>query len=208
MAVQEQIVVLGIGNLLWADEGFGVRVVEALNQRYAFPESVELVDGGTQGIYLLRYVQEAHRLMVFDAVDYGLAPGTLKIVWNEAVPSFMGVRKMSLHQTGFQEVLACAQLSGRFPEQLVLVGVQPATLEDFGGSLSGVVRAQVEPAIAAGLDVLRDWRVHPQPRKQAPQEGQRIAPRGVDQGRYESERPSADAACRIGDPRVLLQRYS
>ena len=45
----QRIVVLGIGNMLWADEGFGVRCVEALQQRFEFAPHVELVDGGTQG---------------------------------------------------------------------------------------------------------------------------------------------------------------
>ena len=53
----QRIVVLGIGNMLWADEGFGVRCVEALQQRFEFAPHVELVDGGTQGLALLQYVQ-------------------------------------------------------------------------------------------------------------------------------------------------------
>ena len=97
---QHRIVVLGIGNLLWADEGFGVRCVEALHQRYTFADHVHVIDGGTQGLYLLPYVQEADRLLIFDAIDYGLAPGTLRLVRDDDVPRFMGAKKMSLHQTG------------------------------------------------------------------------------------------------------------
>ncbi len=52
---------LGIGNLLWADEGFGVRCVEALAERWALPSEVRVMDGGTQGLYLLPYVQAARR---------------------------------------------------------------------------------------------------------------------------------------------------
>ena len=63
------ITVLGIGNLLWADEGFGVRCVEALQQRYEFADNVTLIDGGTQGLYLIQHVQQADYLLFFDAVD-------------------------------------------------------------------------------------------------------------------------------------------
>ena len=206
MADPDRILILGIGNLLWADEGFGVRVVESLNARYVFPEHVELVDGGTQGLYLLRYVQEARRMIVLDAIDYGLEPGTMKIVWNEDVPAFMGVRKMSLHQTGFEEVLACAQLSGRFPEALALIGVQPVELEDYGGSLREPVRAQIEPSIKATLDILRKWNVTAQPRHGELSTVERLNPAGVDMTRYETERPSDEEACRIGDPRILFDR--
>ena len=62
------ILVLGIGNVLWADEGFGVRAVAALNGGWRFPESVTLMDGGTQGLYLLPHVQAARRLLVFFTV--------------------------------------------------------------------------------------------------------------------------------------------
>ena len=91
--------VLGIGNLLWADEGFGVRCVEHMAEHYDLPERVQLLDGGTQGLYLLPYVQQACRLIVFDAIDYGLPPGTMRLIENAEVPRFMGAKKMSLHQT-------------------------------------------------------------------------------------------------------------
>ena len=99
------ITVLGIGNVLWADEGFGVRCVEALQQRWeltrpAGTPEVELVDGGTQGLYLIHHVQNAARLLIFDAIDYGLPPGTLKVVRDDEVPAFLGAKKMSLHQIG------------------------------------------------------------------------------------------------------------
>src|SRR5512139_1088406 len=117
-----RILVLGIGNILWADEGFGVRAVEELARRYSFPAHVRLEDGGTQGLYLVDLVREADVLLVFDAVDYGLAPGTLHCVRDAEVPRFMGAKKMSLHQTGFQEVLALAELLGQCPRELLLIG--------------------------------------------------------------------------------------
>jgi hypothetical protein len=60
-------------------------------------------------------VQAATKLLIFDAIDYGLAPGTLKLIENDEVPRFMGAKKMSLHQTGFQEVLMLAQLTEKYP---------------------------------------------------------------------------------------------
>src|SRR5512139_2577451 len=96
----ERIVVLGIGNVLWADEGFGVRCVEALQAGWDFAPHVQLIDGGTQGLYLIPQVTAARRLLILDAVDYGLAPGTLQLVENDQVPRFLGAKKMSLHQTG------------------------------------------------------------------------------------------------------------
>lgn len=43
-----EVTILGLGNLLWADEGFGVRAAEKLFEQYADNEKVDVVDGGTQ----------------------------------------------------------------------------------------------------------------------------------------------------------------
>ncbi|WP_407050727.1 HyaD/HybD family hydrogenase maturation endopeptidase [Methyloraptor flagellatus] len=159
-----RILVLGIGNILWADEGFGVRAVEAFHRQFELPEAVTLLDGGTQGLYLVNFVQEADRLIVFDAIDYGLEPGTLKVVEDDEVPKFTGAKKMSLHQTGFQEVLSAADLLGGYPEKLVLIGCQPVDLEDWGGPLTEPVRAAIEPALAEAIAVLERWGVAVEPR--------------------------------------------
>ena len=151
--------VLGIGNILWGDEAFGVRAVEAFHRRYAGGGDVTVLDGGTQGLYLVDVVQEAEQLLVFDAIDYGLKPGTLKIVRDGDVPKFTGAKKMSLHQTGFQEVLSAVDLLGRYPQRLALVGCQPLDLEHWGGPLTDPVRAAIGPALEAARDILIGWDV-------------------------------------------------
>ena len=194
-----EVLVLGIGNLLWADEGFGVRCVERIAAEWSVPEGVTVMDGGTQGLYLLPYVQGAQRLIVFDAIDYGLPPGTMKRVEGDEVPRFMGAKKMSLHQTGFQEVLMAAEMTAQPPEELVLIGVQPEELEDYGGSLRPAVRERIADALALALDQLRAWGFPARPgADRVPLNDGSLAIE-----RYESERPSAEAACRVGDARFL-----
>jgi hydrogenase maturation protease len=198
-----RVLILGIGNLLWADEGFGVRAVEALNRDYEFPANVRLMDGGTQGLYLIEHVTSADILIVFDAVDYGLPPGSLKLVSDDDVPNFLGAKKMSLHQTGFQEVLATAELLGKAPKHLFLIGVQPAELEDYGGSLRAEVKAQIPPAIEHALAYLARFGVEGTRRAQSLPETATIACERMVMSRYEAERPSEDEACRVGDARFL-----
>jgi hydrogenase maturation protease len=181
--------VLGIGNVLYADEGFGVRAVEALNARYTFPDGVRVMDGGTQGIFLLPWVRSAHRLLIFDAVDFGMAPATLKLVRGDDVPRYMGAKKVSMHQAGFQEVLASADLTESLPAELVLVGVQPELLNDYGGSLTDGVKAQVEPAIALACRVLAEWGVDFVERGGRPQGIDLTGPEALDIDEYEQGRP-------------------
>jgi hydrogenase maturation protease len=198
-----RIVVLGIGNLLWADEGFGVRCVEALRAGWDFAPHIELVDGGTQGLYLLPWVQSADRLLILDAVDYGLAPGTLKVVENDAVPRFLGAKKMSLHQTGFQDVLMLAQLSGHLPRDLVLIGCQPEVLDDFGGSLHPTVKHALAGALSSAIDRLAAWGARPVPRVEPRPAGEGLHAPSLRLADYEAGRPSAEAACRSGDARFM-----
>ncbi|SUG47458.1 hydrogenase-1 operon protein HyaD [Salmonella enterica subsp. arizonae] len=97
----QRVVVMGLGNLLWADEGFGIRVAERLYARYHWPEEVDIVDGGTQGLNLLGYVEQASHLLLLDAIDYGLAPGSLRTYAGEKIPAYLSAKKMSLHQKQF-----------------------------------------------------------------------------------------------------------
>jgi hydrogenase maturation protease len=182
----KKILVLGIGNILWADEGFGVRVLETFNALYAAPENVSLLDGGTQGLYLVQFVQEADHLLVFDAIDYGLEPGTLKIVQGDEVPKFTGAKKMSLHQTGFQEVLSAADLMGGFPEKLALIGCQPLDLEDWGGPLTSPVRDQIAPAIDLACAILAEWGAKVSPRAAPLAESERLLGNDIDHLHYET----------------------
>jgi len=133
-------------------------------------------------------------------VDYGLPPGTLKLVEGAEVPAFMGAKKMSLHQTGFQDVIATARLMGRCPETLILIGCQPEELEDYGGGLREVVAAQIAPAIAVALEKLAGLGIEAAPGKA---DAHLLADAAIRRDAYETGRPSAEDACRIGDARFL-----
>jgi hydrogenase maturation protease len=200
--MSDKTLILGIGNVLWADEGFGVRCVERLAERYSFGPEVHVLDGGTQGLYLLPFLDGARNLLVFDAVDYGLAPGTMKVVEDGEVPAFMGAKKMSLHQTGFQDVIATAQLMGICPERLCLTGVQPEELEDYGGGLRDIVAAQIDPAVDIGIAKLAGWGVTAEEGTAASHD---LADIAIRRDAYESGRPSEEQAYRHGDERFVPQ---
>jgi hydrogenase maturation protease len=188
-----RILVLGIGNILWADEGFGVRAVEAFHRAYDLPAEVSLLDGGTQGLYLVNFLQEVDHLLVFDAIDYGMDPGTLKLVRGDEVPRFTGIKKMSLHQTGFQEVLSAADLLGAYPRELALIGCQPLDLEDWGGPLTPPVAARIPAALAEAVAVLAGWGVTVTPRTVPLDDGEGLLGNAIDHRSFEDGRLPASA---------------
>jgi hydrogenase maturation protease len=196
-----QALVLGVGNLLWADEGFGVRCVEAFATRYAESDQVRILDGGTQGLALVPDVARASHLLLFDAVDFGAPPGSLVVARDGEIRGYIGADKMSLHQAGVNDVLACAELMGRAPSHVTMIGVQTVELDDYGGSLTVPVRAQIAPAIAAAEVEFARWGLLLLPRLLAPEHS--TAAIGLES--YERGRPSADEACRVGDARVLAR---
>ncbi|NCO57445.1 MAG: HyaD/HybD family hydrogenase maturation endopeptidase [Nitrospirae bacterium CG18_big_fil_WC_8_21_14_2_50_70_55] len=161
--------VLGIGNPLWADEGFGVRAVALLHEGYRFPAEVEVVDGGTQGLFLLPWVRGADNLLVLDAIDFGDPPATVRVVRGDGVPRYLGAKKVSMHQTGFQEVLASASLAGDLPSRLSLIGVQPVTLDDFGSSLTAPVAARLAEVVELAVAELAAWGVVAEARNAPPE---------------------------------------
>lgn len=150
-------VVLGVGNLLWADEGFGPRTVARMIASGNIPDDVEILDGGTQGLYLLPIIQSARRLLVFDIVDFGAEPGCIMVLRDGEIPAFFGQRPLSLHQTAFTDVLAAAELTGEMPEAVTLVGVQLEDIDEWGGNLTPTVAAAMDEAIRIGLGELAAW---------------------------------------------------
>jgi hydrogenase maturation protease len=165
---------------------------------------VELVDGGTLGLNLLPMVEESRRVLVLDAIDYGLAPGQVKVLRGAEVPAW-GARKLSPHQNGFNDVLALAQLHGRAPEQIAAVGVQPQTLDDFGGSLTAAVREALPRAVALAVEELARWGFAAVPRRPE-QAAPRLNAASVAMNVYEEGRPDRLAACRNGDVRMMPAR--
>lgn len=151
------ITVLGIGNILLSDEGFGVRVVERLLERYRFPDSVQVLDGGTLGMELLRFLTGTERLVIVDAVAGGGDPGTLYRFAGPEVRAYFR-EKISFHDLAISDVLAVLEATGHSLKEVVIVGVQPASL-DIGLELTEDVEAAVVPTMDAIVGELAAWQV-------------------------------------------------
>lgn len=154
----EKIVVLGIGNILMQDEGFGVRVIEMLNQSHSFPPHVQLLDGGTLGMELLRFIDGAERLLILDAINGDGPPGTHYQLSNEEVSAYFK-NKVSMHELGIQDVLTALNLLGKPVNEVVILGIQPAVI-DVGLELTPTVQAAAEQTVKHVTDVLDSWGIN------------------------------------------------
>ena len=123
-----RVLVLGIGNLVMSDDGVGVRVVQQLQSEYSFAENVEVLDGGTLGLDLLPKLEGIDHLIVVDAVETGEKPGTCVRLAGAELPIALET-KVSPHQMGLKDLLSVAELLGHSPGEMVLIGVQPGSIE-------------------------------------------------------------------------------
>lgn len=146
------ILVLGIGNVLLMDEGVGVRAINELERRYRFSSEIELLDGGTAGIELLRHISGRDYLIIIDVVKSGQSPGTVVRFEGEDVPAVFRNR-ISPHQLGLSDLLAAAMLTDELPADIVLFGVEPASL-DQGLDLSDTVEGSMNKLLQGVCDEL------------------------------------------------------
>jgi hydrogenase maturation protease len=143
METQKKIGILGIGNLLVSDEGFGVHAVRYLEEHYQFPDNVIVKDGGTAGIYMSPFLEECDPVIVIDVVDIDAEPGSMHYYSNEDVKAGKISTRMSPHQLGLLEILEICKLRDAAPDSVEFYCVVPKTLET-STELSDVVAPRIK----------------------------------------------------------------
>ena len=156
---KNEVTILGIGNIILRDEGFGVRVAEYLDKHYEFPESVQIVDGGTLGIELTQYVTGTEKLLVIDSINGGAEPGTTFRFHNDDVMEHFQ-DKLSAHEVGIQDVLGLLTVTGHKIPDVVVIGAQPYDVEA-GVELSDGMLKLLPQMVEQALSELKKWGIVP-----------------------------------------------
>jgi len=159
---KNEVTILGIGNIILRDEGFGVRVAEYLDKHYAFPDTVQIVDGGTLGIELTQYVTGTEKLLVIDSINGGAEPGTTFRFHNDDVMEHFQ-DKLSAHEVGIQDVLGLLTVTGHKIPEVVVIGAQPYDVEA-GVELSAGMMKLMPQMVEQALQELKRWGIEPQRR--------------------------------------------
>lgn len=125
--VEPNVLILGVGNVLLADDGVGIHAVARLQEEYDFPPNVQVMDGGTLGVSLMEYIQNSDYLIVIDAVRAGHAPGSVYRLEDEGLRQSLGMSD-SMHQMDLVDTLIMCDLSyGRRPRAVVF-GMEPESI--------------------------------------------------------------------------------
>jgi hydrogenase maturation protease len=140
--------VLGLGNVLMSDDGFGPFVVEHLLATCAFPDGVEVIDVGTPGLDLIPYVTGADALVIVDTVRSNGAPGELRQYRKAAILAHLPQPRLSPHDPGLKEALLSADFAGSGAREVLLVGAIPGDV-GMGAALTPPLRKAVDEAARA-----------------------------------------------------------
>ncbi|MDI6812801.1 MAG: HyaD/HybD family hydrogenase maturation endopeptidase [Desulfitobacteriaceae bacterium] len=157
MQLNDEIGILALGNLLRRDEGIGVHILQALQGQ--IPEQVEIMDGGTSGLELLGFLESKKRLIILDAVNAGVDPGEV-IEWGKDEVPMYTTGKISMHQMSFAEVLYWAHLTGGLPDEIVVIGIQPDSME-WGIDPTKKAAEGIPTAVSKVLSCLERWQEVP-----------------------------------------------
>ena len=124
---ERKTIILGIGNLLFSDEGIGIHVIEAL-KKHSLPENVELVDGSVLGFDLLPLLEDCGRLIVIDAIAADAPPGTVYSFDAAEVMEQMKTKTIpvSAHDFDFFQVLALMRQLKKMPPARIIAVVPQA----------------------------------------------------------------------------------
>lgn len=152
--MRSHILVLGLGNELFSDEGIGV-VASRRIAELDLPDT-EVVDGGTLGLSLLPTIEGRDALLVLDAiVDSELAPGSVVVYGGEDLRREARLL-YSAHQLGVNEVLAAADLAGVTPSEVAAVGMVPESV-DTGYGITETAEMALNKMVAAAREVLDEF---------------------------------------------------
>lgn len=125
---RDLLLIIGLGNLICQDDGLGIAAVNMVGARYEVPDGAALMDGGTLGLSLLPFIEEAGTVIMLDAIRSDEPPGSLvRLVGDDVLPAV--ATRLSPHQIGVVDLLDGARLRDRLPDRIVLWGIVPECID-------------------------------------------------------------------------------
>ncbi len=156
MCSNPEVVVLGLGNILMEDEGIGVHAVNHLEENYSFKPEIEIVDGGTSGLDLLPFFGTEKSILIIDAVNFDMEPGTVGRLDDDAILAQLDP-KISLHHLGLSDLISISELTDRKPKKMTLLGIQPESMENLDLEMTETIKGVFDKVISNALRILGEW---------------------------------------------------
>ncbi len=156
MSSSPEVVVLGLGNILMEDEGIGVHAANHLEKHYHFEPEIEIVDGGTSGLDLLPFFGPEKSILIIDAVNFEMKPGTVAKIEDDAILAQLDP-KISLHHLGLSDLISVAELLDKKAKRMTLLGIQPMSMENLDLEMTPTIKGVFDKVIENALIILKEW---------------------------------------------------
>lgn len=157
-AEEPRVAVIGVGNILMSDEGFGVHLVQELERSWTFSPAVQLTDGGTMGMELLGFMDSFDHLLLLDAIEGKSEPGSIYSFNHEDAHKYFS-SQVSAHEVGIQDVLFIQSLGEHPLKACHVIGLEPVSLEPCL-ELTPLAQTRLSQAAELCIEVLESWGVN------------------------------------------------
>jgi len=161
----KNVLIGGIGNVLLGDDGVGPYIVRFLDAHYEFEPGVEIADLGTPALDLIDQISGRDAVILVDSVEVEAEPGTVQLYRKEDITRLTPQVRMDPHSPALVETLLAAEMFGKTPAEVLLVGIVPQSFEA-GCALSDPVAEAVEAAVGKVLEELDHLGVGYRPKSQ------------------------------------------
>ena len=141
-----KVAVIGIGNVLFKDEGVGVYAAAYLKSNYLFTPSIDIVDGGTLGFKLMGYYQEYDRVIIIDTISIKDSPGSIYNLPSDALLG-LGKYRNTAHEVEVVEMLEICSLLERHAK-VSIIGIVPEDIESVEINLSESIKKSFPPLVS------------------------------------------------------------
>lgn len=150
-------VILGIGNVLQKDDGFGVYAAMYLNENYTFSKDMNIINGGVEGINLLDVFIENDKVLILDTIGLEDKPGSLYVIPTVELGGY-GLNSGGAHEVGVLQCLDMLQLQGKTLPEAFVIGIVPAEVT-FDISLSQTLIDTFDDYIKVVLHKLKSYHI-------------------------------------------------
>lgn len=136
----KKVIVVGVGNILFMDEGVGIYAAKYIEQNYILPQNLEVIDGGTLGFQLMSYYQEYDKVIILDTVSISDDAGS---IYNLPAQELLGLGsyRQTAHEVEVVEMLEICSMLDRMAE-VSIIGIVPDDIQQVRIDLSDALKAK------------------------------------------------------------------
>ena len=149
------ITVVGVGNTIMTDDGFGVRAAEYLQKITSYPDFVQILDGGTLGMDLMPYIAGTKKLLFIDAINIDAPVGSYHEFKDDELNAYFK-DKISVHDLGLNDMLAVLKVTGEPVEEVMVIGIKPDIIT-MGTEMTQPVAEKVPQVAAKAKEIVDKW---------------------------------------------------